>query len=177
METLLVLLENFLQNLSNTGEKSSSSRESILKTVIYQKVQCCQILRKSLSRCKQLTHLTLSGNKVGNAGEDIAKSIQQWEPDPPLESLHLDNCSIPEKHCSTIFQSLHPCIHLKELNMDGNTIGATGNFLAESTSQWGCNSSLQILSLEKCSITEDICSKIMNSLRNMQKAKISLFVV
>ena len=127
------------ESIKYWGEKQQLQRIYI-KDCDIPEVQCCQIMQV-LSKCKQPTHLTLSGNKVGNAGEDIAKTIQQWGPDPPLESLYLDNCSIPEKHCSTIFESLHSCIHLKELNMDGNTIGAAGNFLAESISQWGCNSS------------------------------------
>ena len=108
--------------------------------------------------------MDLSGNKVGTAGKDLAITIKQWGLNPPLQYLYLANCSIPEWHCSTILQSLHLCIHLTDLNMTGNNIGAAGNILAECINQWGCNPALQYLFLGKCSITEKVCGEIMKSL-------------
>ena len=126
--------------------------------------QCKQIIQ-SLSKCKQLTHFRLSGNKVGTAGKDLAITIRQWGMNPPLQSLYLDNCSIPEEHCSAILQSLHSCTHLTALNMAENNIGAAGNI------QWGFNPPLQQLSLNKCSITEEVCGKIMKSLETCKNLK------
>ena len=125
--------------------------------------QCGQIIQ-SLSKCKQLTHLNLSGNKVGNAGEYLAKTIQQWGTDPPLQYLYLDNCSIPEEHCSAILQSLHSCTHLTELDMAGNSIGAAGNVLAECINQWGEHPQLRKIYINGCGIPEAQCGQIIQSL-------------
>ena len=126
-------------------------------------VQCSQILQ-SLSECKQLTHLTLSGNKVRNAGEYLANTIQQYGIGPSLQSLHLDNCSIPEEHCSTILQSLHSYTYLTELGMDGNTIGTAGKFLVESIKHWGEKQQLQRIYIKDCDIPEVQCCQILQSL-------------
>ena len=131
---------------------------------------------QSLSNCKHLTHLVLSGNKVGNAGEYVAKTIQQWGMDPPLQSLYLANCSIPEEHCSTILQSLHSCIHLTELSKTGNDIGTARQFLAEFFNQWGCNPPLQNLLIRKCSLEEIVYGEIIKSLGTCKNLKaIDLF--
>ena len=133
--------------------------------------QCSQIIR-SLSKCNPLTYLNLSGNKVRNAGKYLAEIIEMWGEDPPLEELYLHNCSIPEDHCSTILQSLHTCIHLKELNMDGNNIGAAGNILAKSIKMWGEDPPLEKLYLDNCSIPEDHCSTILQSLHTCIHLKV-----
>ena len=125
--------------------------------------ECLQIMQ-SLSNCKQLTHLNLSGNKVGNAGEYLAKTIQQWGTDPPLQYLYLANCSIPQEHCSTILQSLHSCTRLTELNMAGNNIGATGNILAECINLWGEHPQLRKIYINVCGIPEAQCGQIIQSL-------------
>ena len=132
--------------------------------------QCKQIIQ-SLSKCKQLTGLDLSGNKVGTAGKDLAITIRQWGMNPPLQYLYLDNCSISQEHCSAILQSLHSCTRLTELSMTGNSIGAAGNILAECINQWGCNPPLQYLYLRKCSITEEVSGKIMKSLGSCSNLK------
>ena len=134
------------------------------------------LIIKSLANCKHLTHLGLSGNKIGNLGEYLAETIQQWGMVPSLQSLYLANCSIPEEHCSTILQSLHSCTHLTELSMTGNTIGAAGQFLADFINQWGCNPPLQNLLIRKCSLEEKVCGQIMKSLGKCKNLKgIDLF--
>ena len=124
--------------------------------------QCCEIIQ-SLSKCKYFTHLNMSCNRIGNSGEHLARTIQQWGKYPPLQSLYLSNCSIPEKHCSTILQSLPTCIHLTGLSMTGNSIGAAANFLAESIKSWGFNPPLRHLSLRKCSLEEKTSGEFLKS--------------
>ena len=125
----------------------------------------CSTILQSLHTCIHLKVLSMDGNGVGTAGNILAKSIKMWGEDPPLEKLYLDNCSIPEDHCSTILQSLHSCIHLTDLSMTGNNVGATGRFLAESIKQLGSNPPLQTLRLRRCSLGQEVCGEIFISLQ------------
>ena len=165
--THLVCSQNNISNAGGLLADAMSKLEKLevlyLDNCVLSEDQCCQIIQ-SLSKCKQLTHLILSGNKVGNAGEYLAKSIQKWGTDPPLQYLYLANCSIPEEHCSTILQSLHSCARLTELKMAGNNIGAAGNILAESIDQWGEHPQLQKIDINGCGIPEAQCGRIIQSL-------------
>ena len=47
-------------------------------------------LFQSLSSCKQLTNLALSGETIGEAGRYLAQSVTSWGDDPPLEKIVLN---------------------------------------------------------------------------------------
>ena len=78
--------------------------------------QCAAIL-KSLSLCKQLTCLSLSNNRIQNAGKDLADSIKQWGVNPPLQELYLGNCGLHEDDCAELLQSLLGCVNFKNIGL------------------------------------------------------------
>ena len=136
----------------------------------------CGEIVDSLVTCKKLTTLNLSENTVGKYGHQFANSIRQWGDNPPLKELYLHNCSILEDSCGEIVDSLVTCTNLTALNLSENTVGKYGHQFANSIRQWGHNPPLQELALENCSIPEDSCGEIVDSLvtcRNLTRLVLS----
>ena len=121
-------------------------------------------LLQSLSSCKQLYELSLTGNKIGEAAHDLTQSIASWGADSPLERLDLYNCSIPEQVWLELFQSLSSCKHLSRLSLSCNTIGEAGHYLVQSITSWGDNPPLEHLDLYNCSIPEQVRLELFQSL-------------
>ena len=91
---------------------------------------------KSLSGCKHLTHLFLSGNTFGAGGYHLTDSITSWAPYPSLQRLGLRDCMMPQDASVHIVKSLSACEHLTHLFLSGNTLGAGGCHLADSITTW-----------------------------------------
>ena len=109
-------------------------------------------LLQSLSSCKQLTTLDLSGNTIGEAGHYLAPSITSWGDNPPLQRLDLYDCSIPEQVWPELLQSLSSFKHLSCLNLSRNTlIGCFFHFLPDANSG--------LMSLESLNLEETAISK------------------
>ena len=68
-------------------------------------------LFQSLSSCKQLSHLNLWGNTIGEAGHQLVQSIRLWGTYTPLQVLRLAHCSIPVQVWAELFQSISSCLH------------------------------------------------------------------
>ena len=90
--------------------------------------------------------------------------MRQWGDNPPLRALALKSCLIPEDSCGEIVESLVTCRNLTTLVLSQNPVGKYGHQLADSMRQWGDNPPLQVLALENCSIPEDSCGEIVESL-------------
>ena len=121
-------------------------------------------LLQSLSSCKQLTNLNLSSNIIGEAGRNLAQSITSWGDNPPLKSLVLESCSIPEQVWPELLHSLSSCKQLTDLNLLDNTIGEAGRYLKQAITSWGDNPPLKSLILESCSIPEQVWPGVLQSL-------------
>ena len=126
-------------------------------------------LLQSLSSCKQLAHLDLSRNTIGEAGRYLAQSIKSWGDDPHLEALHLNPCSIPEQVWPELLQSLSSCKQLTDLDLSDNTIGEAGRSLAQSITSWGHNPPLRKLDLIECSIPEQVWPELLQSLSSCKQ--------
>ena len=89
-------------------------------------------LSQSLSSCKEITDLNLSGNAIGEAGRYLAQSITSWGDNPPLQRLQLYSSSIPEQVWPELLQSLSSCRKLSNLDLSANTLtGSLSNFLPD----------------------------------------------
>ena len=128
---------------------------------------CTEILR-ILTNCHNLKHLDLSENHVGASGKYIAEANENWGDAPSLQTLYLQNCSIPEESCIKILKTLNYCQNLQSLILPGNHVGASAKYLAQAIKSWGDAPSLQRLSLNNCSIPEESCSEIFKSLTTCQ---------
>ena len=106
----------------------------------------------------------MDGNNIGAAGNVLAESINQWGDNPPLQQLHLSNCSIPEQYWSEIFNSLGTCNNLANIDLMWDTLGKSASQFAKSIRQWGDNPTLQILKLYDCSIPEHACCELISAL-------------
>ena len=118
----------------------------------------------SLGTCNNLTRIDLAFNTVGESASQLAQSIRQWGDNPPLQQLHLRNCSIPKQYWSEIFNSLGTCNNLTRIDFSNNTVGESASQLAQSVRQWGDNPPLQVLDLYGCSIPEDACCELISAL-------------
>ena len=136
---------------------------------------CVEIL-KSLYRCHHLTHLDLGGNTLGQVGKCLAELIKNLGANPPLQQLHVKNCSIPEEVCQEILQSLSSCKHLSHLDLSGNTVGNAGKHIVEIIYNLGVDPPLQLLCLKNSLIPAEICSEILKALcicRNLAHLNLS----
>ena len=121
-------------------------------------------LVQSLWRCKQLTALDLGGNKLGEAGHELAQSIRSWGDEPPLKGLWLQNCSLTATASLELVQSLSSCKHQTELSLSENKLGGAGHQLAQSIRSWGDKPPLQELWLHNCSLRANTLMLLVQSL-------------
>ena len=116
---------------------------------------------KCLKRCKQLTHLDLSGHSLKNYGDHLIELIKSFRIDLLLQQLYLGNCSILENNCTEMLQYLSQFRHLTHLNLYGNKVGKAGSHIAEMVGRAGLDSPLQVLYLRDCSISADTLREIL----------------
>ena len=121
-------------------------------------------LLQSLSSCKELSHLNLADNSIGDGGRYLAQSIISWGDNPPLKHLYLSYCAIPEQVWAELFQSLFFCKQVSHLNLSDNTIGEAGCYLAQSIMSWGDIPLLDHLYLSNCSIPEQVWHELLQTL-------------
>ena len=126
--------------------------------------KCKRLVHVDMSGCKRLVHMEMSGCDLSGVTVDLTQSIQSWGDNPPLQQLHLSNCSIPENSCSGLLQALSNCRSITHLNLAKNQVGKAGMQLAQSIGAWGDNSPLEDLSLSGCSIPSDVLVNIWKSL-------------
>ena len=108
--------------------------------------------------------MDLRGNKLGEAGHQLAQSIRSWGDEPPLQALQLYNCSLTATASLELVQSLSSCRHLTVLNLGENKLGETGHQLAQSIRSWGDNPPLQDLDLHNCSLSVTASLELVQSL-------------
>ena len=121
-------------------------------------------LVQSLATCKHLTVLSLNGNKLGEAGHQLAQSIRCWGDEPPLKKLHLVKCLLTTTASLELVQSLATCKHLTVLSLNGNKLGEAGHQLAQTIRSWGDEPLLRMLYLRNCSIPVSATFDLVQSL-------------
>ena len=155
-------------SLENTGENLVELIESFgldpplqclyLPNCSITEEKCTKML-KCLSKCRHLTDLNLSGNRVGKGGIHIVEMIERLGLDSPLQLLYLRDCSIPSNTLQEILKRLKKCKQLTNLDLGGNSLENTGENLVELIESFGLDPPLQCLYLPNCSITEEKCTK------------------
>ena len=126
--------------------------------------EVCDEVLKSLSTCRNLTHLDFGGNTLGLVGKGLAELIKNLGVNPPLQQLRLNNCSIPEEVCSNILKSLPACQHLSHLDLSGNDVGNAGKHISEIIYNLPADPPLQMLCLENSLIPGQISNDILKAL-------------
>ena len=96
-----------------------------------------QCFVSSLSICGNLTTLDLSHVILGNAGRDLATSVQAWGPRSPIRTLILCNVSITVPDWGKLCESFVVCHNLTHLDLSQNILGQSGRQLASSMQSWG----------------------------------------
>ena len=121
-------------------------------------------LVQSLSTCHHLIRVNIRGNKLREAGHQLAQSIKSWGDEPPLQNLLLDDCSLTATASIELVQSLATCRHLTALDLRENKLGEAGHQLAQSIRSWGDEPPLQELWLYNCSLTGTASLELVQSL-------------
>ena len=117
-----------------------------------------------ISEFKLLTHLNLNGNKLGNGGLHIAKTIQNVGFDSPMQLIYLRDCSIPSASCGELLKSLSFCRKLTHLDLGENNVGSHAEHLVKFIKNFATDTPLQQLYLPNCSITEEKCTEMLKCL-------------
>ena len=123
----------------------------------------------SLDRCKHITHLDLSCNKLGETGHIFAQAISDWGGQPPLKKLDLSYCSMPAKACDHLFRSLIHCKGLSYLDLSGNMVSDAGHQLAQAITSWGVDPPLETFIAEHCFIPTTVWPDLLTSLSACSK--------
>ena len=121
------------------------------------------------STCRYLTHLSLSLCNLRESGSHLAQSVMSWNDDPPLETLDLSHCSIPEEVWPELLESLSSCEHLSHLNLSGNNIGEAGHYLTQAIKSWGDDPPLNSLDLSHCSMPEQVWPELLQTLSSCEQ--------
>ena len=127
-------------------------------------VKVTEELLKSLSTCKDLTHLDLGRNTLKTAGHHLVALIRSLEDSSQLQELNIRNCKMPMDICSSMLQALSTCKRLTILDLSKNKLGEAGYHLVQSIRSWGNDPPLQKLYLTDASMTMDIWNNILQSL-------------
>ena len=117
-----------------------------------------------LSECRMLTHLNLSGNKLGKGGMHIVEIIDSLGLDSPLQLLYLRDCSIPTDTLRKMLKILRKCKQLTHLDLGGHNLENDGVHLVELLKSFGIDPPLHQLHLPNCSIQEKDCIEIFDYL-------------
>ena len=157
----------FAQSISSKGE--SSALQKLKMTGCNFSEDTWRKLFKLLFVCKKLTHLIVSRNSLGEAGWRLADSIRQWEPNPPLQVLQLDQCLMTEGAWEKLFTSLCGCKHITHLDLSYNRLGGVGWELADVISGLGYQPPLQKLDLSYCSMSTKSCDDLFRSLKRCKR--------
>ncbi len=133
--------------------------------------ELCAAVLSALSSCKLMKILVLTNNTIGAAGVHLAESIRAWGPDPPLETLYLNQCEMPEEACAAVLSALSSYKQMTCLGLNNNTSGAAGVQLAESIRTWGLDPQLKILYLSQCKMTQEACAAVLSALSSCKQMK------
>ena len=128
-------------------------------------VKVTKELLKSLSTCKDLTHLDLGRNTLKTAGHHLVTLIRSLGDSSQLQELNVRNCKMPMDICSSLLQALSTCKRLTILDLSKNKLGEAGYYLAQSIRCWGNDPPLQKLYLTDTSVPMDIWNEILQSLK------------
>ena len=126
-------------------------------------------LIRHLYRCKHITHLDSSYNRLGDTAEYLGMSISHWGYQPPLQKLDLSYCSMSAEACDDLFNSLTLCTRLTYLDLSGNMVGETGRHLAEAIKSWGEDPPLETFITEHCFIPIVVWPDLLTSLSSCSK--------
>uniref|UniRef100_A0A4W4DU01 NACHT LRR and PYD domain-containing protein n=1 Tax=Electrophorus electricus TaxID=8005 RepID=A0A4W4DU01_ELEEL len=108
-----------------------------------------------------LRELNMNHNIPGDSGVKQLSDLLE-DPHCKLETLHLSNCSIPEKGCAALASALrsNPSSHLRELNLNYNKPGDSG------VKQLSAHFSPSLCRLCNCSLRDKGCAALASALRS-----------
>ena len=149
------------QSIKSWGDEPPLERLELSHCLILE--QAWSNIFQSLFSCKQVTHLNLSGNIIGDAGHHLAQSITSWGDNPQLQTLDLGYCSIPEQVWADMLNSAAFCKYISDLNFSGNNMtGCFSCFLSHPNSVL---TSLKYFNLERTGINKTDIRHLNNLIR------------
>ena len=125
-----------------------------------QEKECSEMLQ-CFSEFRHLTHLDLSGNRVGKAGIYVVEMVDNLGFDSPLQALYLRDCSIPTDTLREILKCLKKCKQLTHLDLGGHNLNNAADHLVELIKSFEVNPRLQQLHLPNCSIPDIECTEML----------------
>ncbi|XP_012785748.2 NACHT, LRR and PYD domains-containing protein 5 [Ochotona princeps] len=127
----------------------------------------CGYLVFALRDNKQLTHLSLSQNPLGDSGIKLLYEAMR-ELSCHLQDLEVAGCQLTAACCESLSHMIMRSKHLKSLDLGSNALGDSGvAALCEGLKQR--SSALQRLGLEACELTSDCCKTLVLALSHNQQ--------
>ena len=127
------------------------------------------VLFDALSTCRNIKSMNLSQNVMGAAGQNFARYIKSWGPNPPLTTLYLNSCGMSVDNWNIVLQSLFTCKNLSGLILSNNSLNEAAAHLVELFRSFGEDNCLRVLFLRKCSLPPDICTNLLRILAAFSK--------
>ena len=124
---------------------------------------CCALM-KEVRACRKLKDLSLTGNTVRKAGKYIVDIITNLRLDSQLESLYLNNCSIPNRIWVDLLKCLSDCSNIVYLDLSGNNFARMRAHLVGMIKKLAVNPHLMGLYLQNCSIPEEASNDVLEAL-------------
>uniref|UniRef100_A0A8C3SA98 NACHT domain-containing protein n=1 Tax=Chelydra serpentina TaxID=8475 RepID=A0A8C3SA98_CHESE len=129
-------------------------------------VAACVDLATVLSTSQSLIKLSLSDNKLGDAGVQLLYN-GLTHPNCHLQRLHLFKCDLTGACCRDLAAVLRTSQSLTELDLHSNELGDAGvQWLCEGLTHPNCK--LQKLGLQRCHLTGACCGDLTTVLRTNQ---------
>ena len=137
--------------------------------------EACEKVCKQLKYLKHLKEIDLSSCPLGSFGVHLVEAIDCWGPHPPLEELHLWNCSMPKKVCAQLLSKLSRCEHLVKLDLSGNiSTDCLSNFLPGFHSGLG---KLMVLFRGEAQINKDDLHHLTQLIQQSKLPRLQLFSI
>ena len=109
---------------------------------------------RNISKHYPITHLLASGFKCDHLAEPDVFNLSQ-----NAQSIELSNCTLPCEVLSHLLQQMSHCKQLRKLILEGNTLDKAG-LLVQAMRSWGDNPPLQLLNLESCALSGNVCAEL-----------------
>ena len=126
-----------------------------------------KVTQNVLSICRTISkHYPLTDLCMNNVVCDHLTESDVFNLSENVQSLSVTDCKLPNKIISHLMEQMSHCKHICKLDLHNTTLGEGGLYLAQGIRSWGDNPLLEILNLDYCSLSSNVCAELLQSVSN-----------
>ena len=114
---------------------------------------------RNISKHYPLTHVFMFGVECDHLAEPDVFNLSE-----NAQSIRLSRCKLPCKVLSYMLQQMSHCKQLRTLYLERITLDKIGLHLVRAIRSWGDNPPLQLLDLDSCALSGNVCAELLQSL-------------